>query len=138
MNQNNKYTGKKILAILAHPDDETFGMGGTLAYYAAHGADVKLICTTRGEAGDVAPAFLEKYDTVAELRAAELACAANKLGISEYHFLGYRDSGMTGAPSNEHPQALMNSQIPGCWPGRRELKRSSQTIGTGTFNRTGS
>lgn len=38
-----------ILAVLAHPDDELFGMGGTLALYAARGADVYLVCATRGE-----------------------------------------------------------------------------------------
>ncbi|MRR30769.1 GlcNAc-PI de-N-acetylase, partial [bacterium] len=42
-------TDKKVLlAVLAHPDDETFGMGGTLAYYSRHGVDVYLVCATRG------------------------------------------------------------------------------------------
>lgn len=47
---------RSLLAIVAHPDDESFGMGGTLARYAAEGARVTLICATRGEAG-VAGAF---------------------------------------------------------------------------------
>ena len=59
---------KKILAVLAHPDDESFGMGGTLAYYARQGVEVHLICATRGEAGTVDPEFLEGYDSIASRR----------------------------------------------------------------------
>lgn len=40
-----------ILVILSHPDDESFPMGGTLAKYASEGAQVTLVCATRGEAG---------------------------------------------------------------------------------------
>ena len=106
-----KYSGKKITAILAHPDDETFGMGGTLAHYASHGAEITLICTTRGEAGDVAPEFLDGYESIAELRMAELGCAAKTLGIKQHFYLAYRDSGMSGSESNAHPEALMNIPI---------------------------
>ncbi|MEJ5225942.1 MAG: PIG-L family deacetylase, partial [Anaerolineales bacterium] len=49
---------KTILAVLAHPDDESFGMGGTLALYARQGHNVYLICATRGEAGTVDPHHL--------------------------------------------------------------------------------
>ena len=52
-------TDKPILAVLAHPDDETFGMGGTLALYARRGASVHLVCATRGEVGTVDPALLQ-------------------------------------------------------------------------------
>ena len=44
-----------LLAVLAHPDDESFGPGGTLALYAMRGAEVHLVCATRGEVGS-APA----------------------------------------------------------------------------------
>ncbi len=57
-----------LLAVLAHPDDESFGMGGTLALYAARGVDVHLICATRGEVGDVAPEMLKGYNSIAELK----------------------------------------------------------------------
>jgi len=46
---------KVLLVVLAHPDDETFGTGGTLAYYASKGVDVHLLCATRGEVGEVDP-----------------------------------------------------------------------------------
>ena len=98
--------GKKVLSVLAHPDDESFGMGGTLALYAERGAEVHLICATRGEVGEVAPDFLEDYASIGELREAELQCAAGHLGLKHVHFLGYRDSGMPGSPENAHPRAL--------------------------------
>ena len=95
-----------ILAVLAHPDDESFGMGGTLALYAERGVAVHLLCATRGEAGEVPERLLSRYGSVAELREAELACAARALGLASVRFLGYRDSGMAGSPTNRHPEAL--------------------------------
>jgi len=96
-----------LLAILAHPDDETFGMGGTFAYYARRGVDTYLICATRGEAGDVDPSMLQGYNSIAERREAELRCAAGTLGLTNVFFLDYRDSGMPGSPDNRHPRALV-------------------------------
>jgi LmbE family N-acetylglucosaminyl deacetylase len=95
-----------LLAVLAHPDDETFGMGGTLALYASQGVDVHLVCATRGEVGTVDADCLEGYSSIAELREAELRCAAGNLGLSGVHFLDYRDSGMPGTADNAHPRAL--------------------------------
>lgn len=95
-----------LLAVLAHPDDESFGMGGTLARYAASGARCHLICATGGEEGTVDEGLLVGYASIAERRAAELACAAAALGLAGVTTLGYRDSGMPGAPANSHPEAL--------------------------------
>lgn len=95
-----------LLAVLAHPDDETFGMGGTLALYSKRGAQVNLICATRGESGDVDPRYLDSYNSVADRRVAELKCASVILGLSSVQFLDYRDSGMQGSPDNSHPKAL--------------------------------
>jgi len=97
---------KRLLAVLAHPDDETFGMGGTLALYARRGAAVHLVCATRGEVGDVEPGLLEGFQSVGDRREHELRCAAEHLGLSGVYFLGYRDSGMPGSPENNHPEAL--------------------------------
>lgn len=76
-----------IVVVLAHPDDESFGMGGTLAKYAAGGARVVLICATLGEVGikNMAPA------EVARIRKAELDAARRTLGIAEVYLLGYMD-----------------------------------------------
>ncbi len=95
-----------LLAVLAHPDDETFGTGGTLAHYAALGVEVHLICATRGEVGDVEERYLRGFASIADRRMEELRCAAEKLGLKAVHFLAYRDSGMPGSPDNQHPQAL--------------------------------
>jgi N-acetyl-1-D-myo-inositol-2-amino-2-deoxy-alpha-D-glucopyranoside deacetylase len=95
-----------LLAVLAHPDDESFGMGGTLAIYASRGVDVHLVCATRGEVGEVPPELLKGFESIAKLRESELRCAAGILGLADVHFLGFRDSGMPGSPDNIHPQAL--------------------------------
>jgi len=96
-----------LLAVLAHPDDETFGMGGTLALYSRRGVDTYLICATRGEVGDVDPELLRGYDSIADRRVAELRCAAGHLGLTDIFFLNYRDSGMPGSADNHHPQAFV-------------------------------
>ena len=97
---------KTLLAIMAHPDDESFGIGGTLAKYAREGVDVHLICATDGENGTVAPELLEGYDSISALRYDELRCAVEKLGLASLTMAGYRDSGMAGSDSNRHPQSL--------------------------------
>lgn len=97
---------KTLLAVLAHPDDETFGMGGTLALYARRGVDVYLVCATRGEVGEMDLKYMRGFNTIAERREAELRCAAENLGLKGVYFLDYRDSGMPGSPDNSHPQAL--------------------------------
>lgn len=107
----NKYSGKKILVVTAHPDDETFGMGGTLAFYAQQGAEVNLVCATRGEAGDVPEDMLKEHQSIGALREHELRCAAEILGIHEVLFLDYRDSGMEGSDDNNHPDAFINAPV---------------------------
>lgn len=102
-----KNENKTILAVLAHPDDESFGMGGTLAYYAEQGVDVRLVCATRGEVGDVPPKYMKGFNSVAEVRTAELMCAADKLGLTSVDFLDFRDSGMPGSEDNKHPNAFV-------------------------------
>src|SRR5512139_368973 len=100
-----------ILAVLAHPDDESFGMGGTLAHYARSGCDVYLVCATRGEAGEMDPEHLDGFESIAEKRESELRCAAENLGLKEVFFLPYRDSGMPGSPDNLHPRAQINAPL---------------------------
>lgn len=95
-----------ILALLAHPDDESFGMGGTLALYAERGADVYLVCATRGEVGEMEEKYLQGFDSIAARREAELRCAAGVLGLAGVYFMDYRDSGMPGTEDNEHPRAF--------------------------------
>lgn len=105
MSKNN-HQNFTLLSVLAHPDDESFGMGGTLAHYARQGVAVYLVCATRGEVGDVDPQYLRGFNSVAERREHELRCAAEKLGLAGVYFLDYRDSGMPGSADNNHPSAL--------------------------------
>jgi N-acetyl-1-D-myo-inositol-2-amino-2-deoxy-alpha-D-glucopyranoside deacetylase len=98
---------RRLLAVLAHPDDETFGMGGTLAMYAHKGTEVSLVCATRGEVGEMDEEYMKGFASIADRRESELRCAAGLLGIQGVYFMGYRDSGMPGSPDNQHPQALV-------------------------------
>ena len=81
---------KKVLAVLAHPDDESFGLGGTLALYAQRGYETYYVCATRGEVGTVSPEFLKGFKDTAEMRTDELTRAAKELGLKEVIFLGRR------------------------------------------------
>jgi len=78
---------KTLLVVIAHPDDESFPMGGTLAKSAAEGARVVLVSATRGEAGIPGLSAVE----TAHLREAELTSAAQALGVSRLEFLDFLD-----------------------------------------------
>ena len=79
---------KTICCLFAHPDDETFGPGGTIAKLAkSH--DVYLITLTKGEAGEWHGEHTTH--TLAELRERELKAAAKILGIKKVYFLGFTD-----------------------------------------------
>ena len=98
-----------LLAIFAHPDDEAFGTGGSLSRYAASGAQVALICATRGEVGEISDSSFATPETLGEVRESELRCAAETMGVNELIFLDYRDSGMVGTPENDDPRAFINA-----------------------------
>ena len=82
----------KLLAVLAHPDDESLGFGGTLAKYAAEGVETYLVTATRGERGRFGP-IGKGVDPaeVGRVREAELRAAAAVLGIREVALLNYPD-----------------------------------------------
>lgn len=100
---------QRLLAVFAHPDDEAFGTGGTLARYAAAGVDIALVCATRGEVGEIADESLATPDTLGQVREKELVCAADILGVRDVVFLGYRDSGMAGTTDNGNSDAFVNA-----------------------------
>jgi LmbE family N-acetylglucosaminyl deacetylase len=97
---------RRFLISYAHPDDESFGNGGLIAKYVAEGVDVHLICATDGDAGTIPDEMKDEYDTVRELRLAELDCAAETLGIKQVHQFGYHDSGMMQNDQKDQPDAL--------------------------------
>jgi len=102
---------KTLLFVGAHPDDETFGIGGTLAQYAAAGVKVYYACATRGEAGTVEPQYMEGYSSIGDMRWAELRCAAQVLGLAGVIHIGYRDSGMAGSENNTHQESLAMASL---------------------------
>jgi len=81
----------KILCLVAHPDDETVFTGGTLALLALRGAEVGLVCCTRGEGGEAGEPPLCSRAELGAVREAELRCAARALGCSSVEFLPFRD-----------------------------------------------
>jgi LmbE family N-acetylglucosaminyl deacetylase len=91
--------GELVLAtILAHPDDETFGTGGTLIRYASEGVAVHSLCLTEGEqgwnGGDDAP--IVPREEVGPTRARELAEAGRRMGLASVTCLRYPDGGLAG------------------------------------------
>ncbi|MDL1901032.1 GlcNAc-PI de-N-acetylase [Anaerolineae bacterium CFX9] len=96
----------RLLISYAHPDDESFGLGGLIARYVERGVEVSLICATNGDVGTVDPALLNGYDSVAALRLAELDAAAELLKFTHVYKLGYRDSGMMGSETSHDPASL--------------------------------
>ena len=84
-----------LLAVFAHPDDEAFGAGGTLARYAAEGCDVYLVTATRGEAGQIALPALATPANLPAVRERELRCACQTYGIRPPIFLDYVDGQLT-------------------------------------------
>jgi N-acetyl-1-D-myo-inositol-2-amino-2-deoxy-alpha-D-glucopyranoside deacetylase len=110
-NQSMENGQKTLVFVGAHPDDESFGVGGTLVKYAAAGVNVYYICGTRGEVGEVTPSIMRGFATIGDLRWHELECAAKEIGLKEIIYLGYRDSGMAGSPDNQHPQALAAAPV---------------------------
>jgi len=106
---------KRLMLAFPHPDDESFGPGGTIAKYAREGAEVHYVCATRGEVGTVEAELIKPYEhlpadqRLGALRGQELRNAADVLGLTGLHYLGYRDSGMTGSTDNLDPRAFINA-----------------------------
>ena len=86
----------QLLVVVAHPDDESFGCGSTIAHAVAAGSRVSVCCATLGEAGELAPGFDLGDRTLAEVRHAELHAAAAALGATCLPPLGLLDSGFDG------------------------------------------
>ena len=90
-----------LLAVFAHPDDESYLCGGTLAHYAAAGLRVSLVCATLGEAGDIADPAIAARETLPTVREGELRAAAELLGLADVQLLGYQDGTLAAVPFPE-------------------------------------
>jgi LmbE family N-acetylglucosaminyl deacetylase len=102
---------KTLVFFGAHPDDESFGMGSTLAQYASAGVKTYYVCSTGGELGTVEARYLKGYESIKQLRSHEMECAAKLLGLAGVYYLGYRDSGMRGSADNRHPDSLAMAPV---------------------------
>jgi N-acetylglucosamine malate deacetylase 2 len=85
----------RLLLVFAHPDDESFTAGGTIAKYAHQGVDIHLLVATKGEAGKTADYC--KIEELGAFRERETLDAAKVLGINNVNFLGYRDKELSKA-----------------------------------------
>lgn len=88
----------RLMCVLAHPDDESLGVGGTLARYAAEGIETSIVCATRGERGRYGDVIERPApEIVGKAREAELRAAAKELGVREVHLLDYLDADLDKA-----------------------------------------
>ncbi len=102
---------RTLLAIHAHPDDESSKGAGTVARYADEGVRCVLVTATGGEAGDILNPAMDRPEVVADLAAVrlrELEAAVAIIGFHRLVLLGYRDSGMPDTEPNRHPDAFVN------------------------------
>ena len=85
---------RRLMCVLAHPDDESLGTGGTLAKCASEGVATYVVTATRGERGRFGDAGVAGPDVVGRAREAELLAAAGELGVREVRFLDYPDGAL--------------------------------------------
>src|SRR4051794_914651 len=84
----------RVLAVFAHPDDETLCAGGTLAKYASAGADVRVVSLTKGGAGQIRDAGVATRATLTAVREREFHAAGKQLGVTETRCLDYPDGAL--------------------------------------------
>ncbi|MCA1831672.1 MAG: PIG-L family deacetylase [Actinomycetota bacterium] len=105
-----------LMAVHAHPDDESASTGGILAKYARQGVRTIVVTCTNGEMGD-ATGGIKPADpghnaaAVVEKRREELRAACEVLGVTHLEMLGYQDSGMMGWPQNDAPEAFWHTPV---------------------------
>lgn len=102
---------RTLLAVHAHPDDETITMGGTLARYAAAGLRTVVVTCTRGDQGEIADPRLATRATLGAVRGRELAEACRILGVARLVQLGYGDSGMAGTGGDAAPGSFCRADL---------------------------
>jgi LmbE family N-acetylglucosaminyl deacetylase/enamine deaminase RidA (YjgF/YER057c/UK114 family) len=90
---------RRLLVVVAHPDDEAFGCGSLLAHASAHGVASTVVCATRGELGEPSPASGLSRHELPAAREAELREACRLLGVERVELLDYVDSGVDGEPA---------------------------------------
>ena len=124
----------KLLLIVAHPDDETFGCGSVLAHASASGLESVVLCATRGELGEVSgtlppgePASVDE-ERLGQIRVEELRAATQLLGASRVELLGWRDSGVDGEPADGSLAAAATADVATVLAGRIDDLRPDVVI----------
>jgi LmbE family N-acetylglucosaminyl deacetylase len=105
----------RLLGLFAHPDDEVFCIGGTLAKYAASGAETMVVSFTRGEAGQIRDASIATRRTLGAKREQELHRSCNQLGVQHVRCLDYGDGMLQDIPQEQlvrHVTALIREFQP--------------------------
>ena len=102
----------RLMVVLAHPDDESLGVGGTLAKYASEGVDVFLLTATRGDSGRFRGFSMDDHQhpgplALANIRESELRAAASALGVREVSILNYHDQHLDHANPREAIAAIV-------------------------------
>src|SRR3990172_424641 len=87
---------QRVLCIFAHPDDESYVIGGTIAKLASEGAMVTLVTAANGDKGQKGPHTPESMAALTRTRAAELHRACAVLGVSSLEMLGFGDGELAG------------------------------------------
>jgi LmbE family N-acetylglucosaminyl deacetylase len=108
-----------LMAVHAHPDDESSGTGGLLCLAAEQGHTTVLVTCTNGDLGDVKDPRLRlnprehppDRQRLADVRHAELHKAAAILGVTHLYALGYHDSGMDGWETNNAPHVFAQANV---------------------------
>ena len=91
MMQNGPSSARRLLGVFAHPDDEVFCAGGTMARAAEAGAEVMIVSATRGERGQIRDPAAATRRTLGAVRERELRAAAAELGVPHVRVLEYAD-----------------------------------------------
>ncbi len=125
---------RTLAAVFAHPDDETFATGGTLATYAEAGARVALYCATDGDAGRASGLPFSSREELGRIRRAELRQASVLLGVQRLEHGGHPDGALAAADPDvvigeivaflrrERPQVVLTFGPEGAPPGHRDHK----------------
>jgi LmbE family N-acetylglucosaminyl deacetylase len=100
-----------LVCFHAHPDDESIATGGVMAKAAAEGHTVVLVVATKGEEGEYPDGFLGDGESLEQRRIEETMASAEILGVKAVEWLGYRDSGMDGTPTNDHPDCFWQADV---------------------------
>jgi LmbE family N-acetylglucosaminyl deacetylase len=100
-----------LVSFHAHPDDECITCGGVIRKAHEEGHRVVLVVATQGEQGEVPDGFLTDGEELWQRRVKETRASADILGVDRLEFLGYRDSGMMGEPTNGDPGTFWTADV---------------------------